>query len=224
MDVEGVLSMKVGPALRRLGATVPFFALAAVVLGLMTRPVVPPSPPPERASTFLIVTTENLSPAFRALDGWNRSQGCATRVVSLADTTGGEEAGDAVAWLGSFCALRGASGLLLGGDENLVPFLPEPPVPGAHSAPTPAPRFAPGLITIPCPPGEGLPPGLRVGRAPVRTLREAWAFVEACRANGRTVDRLLDPGTVSTASAGGGTIRLPVFASTGVTAEAPAFP
>jgi len=214
--------MKVGPAFRRLGVTVPFFALSAAVLGLLTRPVTPPSPPAHRSSTFLIVTTENLSPAFRALDGWNRSLGCPTRVVSLADTTGGPGAGDAVAWLGSFCALRGTSGLLLGGDENLVPFLSDRP-PLARTAPAPGAGYPPDLVTVPCAPGEGVPPGLRVGRAPVRTLREAWAFVDACRASGRTLDRLLDSAPV-TAAAGGGRPRLPVFAATGMPVEAPATP
>ncbi len=217
--------MQVGPVLRRLGVTIPFFGVAAAVLGLMTRPVVPTSAPVPRASTFLIITTENLSPAFRALDGWNRSRGCPTHVVSLADTTGGREAGDAVAWLGSFCALRGTSGLLLGGDENLVPFLP-----GRTAHVTRPPRVGepiqrPNLIAVPCPRGEGIPPGLRVGRAPVTTLSEAWRFVDACRASGRTLDRLLDSPSEATADLpGGGGFGLPAFASTRLPSEAPAAP
>ncbi len=217
--------MKVGPVLRRAGVTIPFFGLAAAVLGLMTRPVVPTSVPVPRASTFLIVTTENLSPAFRALDGWNRSRGCATHVVSLADTTGGREAGDAVAWLGSFCALRGTSGLLLGGDEALVPFLPDRAARAARFPRVGEPIPWPDLIAVPCPPGEGIPPGLRVGRAPVTTLSEAWRFVEACRASGRTLDRLLDSSSEATADLpGGGGFGFSAFASTRLPAEAPAAP
>ena len=46
------------------------------------------------------------------------------------------------------------------------------------------------MVPIPTPRVSPMPPDLALGRIPVRNLDEAWAFVEACRESGETLDRL----------------------------------
>ena len=186
--------MRVRSAFRRLGLTIPFFLAAALVLLYFSAPVVPvPAPVSGAESSFLIVTTEGLRPAFEAFEDWNKAQGCRVSLVSLPEGEAPRRVEGMVAYLGALCALRGDTGLVLGGDHRLVPFLDRDDVPVSEaSVPVSFASVAtPRLVPVPPTPGSFLPEGLRVGRAPVRDLDEAWAFVEACRASGRTLDWLL---------------------------------
>ena len=116
--------MRVRSALRRLGLTIPFFAVAALVLIRFSSPVVhPPASPTAMGSSFLLVTTDGLRPAFEALEDWNHEQGCRVALVSLPDGSAPGRIEDMVTYLGALCALRGSTGLVLGGDQRLVPFL-----------------------------------------------------------------------------------------------------
>jgi hypothetical protein len=159
--------------------TLPFFATAAVLLGVFGHPRQPVSSP-----VVLIVTTETLRPAFMALETWNDERGCPTRVLTLTDR-------GAPAWLdGLAVSRRDLRGLLLGGDRAQVPGILEegglrPLRMGTWTASGPFTAREPRLLGVP------------VLRAPVRDLGEAWAFFEACRASGKTLDRLLAADAVS---------------------------
>jgi hypothetical protein len=186
--------MRVRSALRRFGLTIPFLVMATLVLVYFSAPVINgPAPVSGAGSSFLIVTTEALRPAFEAYEVWNQEQGCPVTLVSLPEGDSPKRVESMVTYLGALCALRGSTGLVLGGDRQLVPFLEWEDLPPADSA-LPislASMEPPRLVPIPPSPGGFLPEGLRVGRAPVRDLDEAWAFVEACRASGRTLESLL---------------------------------
>jgi hypothetical protein len=173
--------MNVRSALRRLAVTLPFFLVATAIMRVIALPLDVSERTPR--PLVLIVTTEHLHPPFRALEQWNGTQGCRTRLVTLADHPGT----NVVSQLGALCREEGATGLLLGGDEQLIPLL------APFDRAGPAPGYAGGTPRVfPVPAGEAaIPSGVRVSRAPVRDLGEAWAFVEACRTSGRTLDRLL---------------------------------
>ncbi len=191
--------MRVRSALRRFGLTIPFLIVAVLVLAYFSAPVVKgPGPVTGGESSFLIVTTETLRPAFEAFEVWNREQGCPVTLVSLPEGGSPKRVETMVAYLGALCALRGSTGLVLGGDRQLVPFLEKEHVPAVESAArlSFASVAAPRLVPVPPSPGGFLPEGLRVSRAPVRDLDEAWAFVEACRASGRTLETLLATETI----------------------------
>ncbi len=198
--------MKLGPACARLGLAVPYLALAAVALAFFGDPVVPPAPSGSTGAPTLIVTTEALRAPFEALEGWNRERGCASVVIGLTPGRGSGSMESMVAYLGALCARRGGAGLLLGGDQRLVPLWSGLGEDAGMPGTLPVHPPGPGLIPVPTAPGDGLPAGLRVGRAPVRNLAEAWAFVDFCRADGRTLDQMLGaaPGPALTARAGGG--------------------
>jgi len=178
--LEGTLGMNVRSALRRLAVTLPFFVVAAAIMRVVASPLdasLPPSSP-----LVLIVTTERLHPPFRALELWNGTQGCRTRLVTLDNPS----ETDLVSRLSALCREEGATDLLLGGDERLVPLLARAGAIGAGPA---CEDGTPRVFTVS---GRGdIPPGVRVSRAPVHDVGEAWAFVEACRTSGQTLDRLL---------------------------------
>jgi len=193
--------MKLRSALRRLAVTAPFFLTAAAVLRIVAAPL---DVSPERSVPLvLIVTTERLHPAFRALELWNETQGCRARVVTL---RGSDFQGTVAPRLAALCREAGATGVLLGGAEDLVPLLG-----GARTSSyllLPEGK-APRVVAEPVPAPQSMPRGVLVGRAPVRDLEEAWAFVEACRTSGRTLDQLIaapvagrgaDPGTARDAA------------------------
>ena len=137
---------------------------------------------PRSVPVVLIVTTERLHSPFRALELWNGSQGCQARLVTLGDPGGS----DLAVRLGELCRDQGATDLLLGGDERLIPLLAR--ADGGRGGPA----YADGTPRVFTVPARGMvPAGVRVSRAPVRDLGEAWAFVEACRTSGQTLDRLL---------------------------------
>jgi len=179
-------------ASRRLGMATPFLVLAASVLTLWGTPHLPlPIPPAESPPLVLIVTTSSLSPAFEALDSWNEERGCRAVVITLPDEDARNHPERILASLRAVCARAGVTGLLLGADQRLLPFpgrsgdvLPSL-IPSAWAGETPT--LAPLLA-----PSHGwLPSGLCVGRAEVKSLPEAWAFVESCRGSGETLDVLL---------------------------------
>jgi hypothetical protein len=176
--------MSIRSVARRLAVTLPFFSLAAVVLGLLSNPVIPDSSLADSPSSLiLIVTTESLHPAFRALEMWNRVQGCPSDIVSFEP---GSDRHAMVSRLAALCRERRATGLLLGGNTELVPLLLGP---GGHLPPA-APGSGPRILPVPAPRAL-MPEGMTVGRAPVGDLAEAWAFVNACRTSGRTLDQLM---------------------------------
>ncbi len=200
--------MIIRPALARLGVTIPFFVLASLVLGFFSRPVSRAVDAPAHASAFLIVTTESLRPPFQALESWNHERGCPTLLLTLGNPGSRGDLGSAVGYVSALCALRGTYGMLLGGDSRLLPLvLPvggeQDPGPRASAGGPQVPRL------VPVSPLVGLPAGLRVSRAPVRDLAEAWEFVNACRASGRTLDQLVGEGAPLTAVAATGGIRFP---------------
>src|SRR5262245_37824045 len=178
--LEGTLGMKLRSALRRLAVTLPFFVLAAGIMRVVAGPLDAPLPP--SSPLVLIVTTEPLHPPFRALELWNGTQGCRARLVTLDDPSEINLA----ARLGEICRDEGATELLLGGDERLIPLLARG---GARGAGPACEDGNPRVFSVST--RDGLPVGVRVTRAPVHDLSEAWAFVEACRTNGQTLDRLL---------------------------------
>jgi hypothetical protein len=172
--------MKARSALRRLAVTIPFFLVATAIMRVVAGPL--DAPLPSSSPLVLIVTTERLHPPFRALELWNGTQGCRARLVTLEER--GE--GDLLSRLGDLCRDEGATDLLLGGDERLIPLLARAGARGAGPAcEDGTPRVFPVSAR-----GE-IPPSVRVSRAPVHDLGEAWAFVEACRTSGQTLDRLL---------------------------------
>ena len=140
------------------------------------------APLPTSSPLVLIVTTERLHPPFRALELWNGTQGCRARLVTLDDAS----EIDLVSQLSELCRDEGATELLLGGDERLIPLL------ARGSARSGGPACEDGTPRVFSVSARGnLPVGVRVTRAPVHDLGEAWAFVEACRTSGQTLDRLL---------------------------------
>jgi len=160
--------------------TVPFFLVATAIMRMVAGPLDAPLPP--SSPLVLIVTTERLHPQFRALELWNGTQGCRARLVTLDDPS----ETDLVARLGELCRDEGATNLLLGGDERLIPLLARAGVNGAGPA---CEDGAPRVFSVSA--RGDIPPTVRVSRAPVHDLGEAWAFVEACRTSGQTLDRLL---------------------------------
>lgn len=181
--------MSIRSVARRLAVTIPFFSLAAVVLGLLGNPAIPETPFVDASpSLVLIVTTESLDPAFRALGAWNQVQGCPADIVSIPP---GFDHRATASRLAALCRQRQATGLLLGGNSELVPFLMEPGSVQPPSAPGGGPRILPVPALL-----AGLPQGVAVGRAPVGDLDEAWAFVNACRTSGRTLDQLITASTI----------------------------
>jgi hypothetical protein len=182
--------MSIASVARRLAVTVPFFSLAAVVLGLLSNPAVPrsslvDSPPP----LILIVTPESLNPAFLALGAWNQGQGGRSVIVPFEP---GSDRREMLYHLASLCRKEQATGLLLGGNAKLVPLLPDH---AGHHSPV-LPGSGPRILPVPTPRAGLMPKGLAVGRAPVGDLAEAWAFVNACRTSGRTLNQLMDASTV----------------------------
>jgi hypothetical protein len=175
--------MKVRSALRRLAVTAPFFLTAIAVLRMVAGPLDVASE--HAAPLVLIVTTERLHPAFRALELWNETQGCRARVVTL---RGQYFDGTVTPRLAALCREEGATGVLLGGAEDLVPLLGGTRTSSYLSLPE---GKAPRVVAVPMPAPQSMPTGILVGRAPVRDLEEAWAFVEACRTSGRTLDQLI---------------------------------
>jgi len=179
-------------ALRRLAVTVPFLVLAAVLLGFFGRTTLPPRYGPDGTALVLIVTTPSLSPAFQALRAWSDEQGCPTLMLTLDSES---SLGSSQGWvrsLGPYCNSKGVTGLLLGGDRDLLPALGDQE--GASSPPGHLDRqlFEPRLVAVPYPSDGTLPEGLLMGRALVNDISQAWAFVEACRGSGQTLPQLLD--------------------------------
>jgi len=178
-------------ALRRLAVTLPFFLLATIVLAMLSDPYTPRGTQANRAlgSPVLIITAEPLRPAFEALVDWNRDQGCLTYVIALERLGVPDPSEEELAYLSTLCALKGVSSVLLGGDALLAGG-------GAGVSPSGVAELQgprrPHVVPVPVSEAQALPDGFRVGRAPVRTLGEAWEFVDACRAHGQTLDRLLD--------------------------------
>lgn len=182
--------MRLVSAARRLAVTVPFFATATVLLAFFSHPEGVPVPGHAAAGGgILIVTTSDLDPAFRALESWNEQHGCAADVVTLPRRRTLDAAGLA-ATLSVLSRERGVSAILLGGDRRQLPV-------------SPADSRVPGLVAgatnlhiepVPTPEAMALPSHLWMARAPVATLPEAWAFVDACRRNGKTLDQLIRGG------------------------------
>jgi len=173
--------MKVRSALRRLAVTVPFFLVALAIMRVAAGPLDAPLSP-SSSPLVLIVTTERLHPPFRALELWNGTQGCRARLVTLDDPS----ETDILSRLSELCRDEGATDLLLGGDERLIPLLARAGVGGAGPA---CEDGTPRVFTVST--RGDIPPSVRVSRAPVHDVGEAWAFVEACRTSGQTLDRLL---------------------------------
>lgn len=172
--------MKLRSALRRLAVTVPFFLVATAIMRVIAGPL--DISGPRTVPVVLIVTTERLQSPFRALELWNGSQGCQARLVTLGDPRGLNLAER----LNGLCRDQGATDLLLGGDEELIPLL------ARADEELGGPAYKDGTPRVFTVPARGVvPAGVRVSRAPVRNVGEAWAFVEACRTSGQTLDRLL---------------------------------
>ena len=179
--------MNVRSALRRLAVTVPFFLVALTIMRVVAGPLDAPLPP--SSPLVLIVTTERLHPPFRALELWNGTQGCRARLVTIDDPSDA----DLASRLCALCRDEGATDLLLGGDERLIPLLFSGNGSASRASTIGAgPACEDGTPRVFTVLGRGdIPPGVRVSRAPVHDLGEAWAFVEACRTSGQTLDRLL---------------------------------
>ena len=197
---------------RRAGVPVPFLALSFLVLFRFSGPATVISHPSDRVSVpFVIVTTPDLEPAFRALESWNQEQGCEAAVVCLPAGTLPKQAEDLVTRVGAICSRHGTVGLVLGGDRSAVPGLAGAveTVPaefydcflaGVVDGTSSPPRFRREAV-----PSQPLfPSGLKVGRVPVETPTEAWAFVDACRSSGLTLSRLLEPDRGQPAGTGHG--------------------
>lgn len=181
--------MALKSALRRLVVTLPFFALAAVLLGFFGETKLTPRADPKGSPLVLIVTTSSLRPAFEALQSWSDEQGTPTLMLAL-DPEPGRRSQRWMAQLGPICTRKGVTGVLLGGNQRLIP--------GTDSRQFVEPRRGLSLpdghrlIPVPTPSDGPIPEGLRVGRAVVDDLPQAWAFVRACRGSGRTLPQLLD--------------------------------
>ncbi len=132
----------------------------------------------------LLVSPRAHLPAFTALVEWNREQGCRAYVVTVPDHDLLDPASPELTYLAGLCALRGVRFLVLGGSSNTGEVM-----------------LADPLVRLQLEPVNGsdhFPDGFRLGRVPVRSPEEAWLFVEACRAQGMTLDHLLHPETPST--------------------------
>jgi len=181
--------MRFETAARRLAVTVPFFTVAGVLLGFFSRPETPAEPRVETpARGVLIVTTADLDPAFRALETWNEERGCPAEVYTVPRLNLRSGPGLA-ATLGVLSRERGVNAILLGGDRRQLPVT-------VADSRDPLSRTSAGLRIepVPTPDAVAMPAHLWMGRAPVTTLPEAWAFVEACRSNGKTLDELIRSG------------------------------
>lgn len=178
--------MSIRSVISRLAVTLPFFALAALLLGGFADPVPPQPLANVDGAPILIVTTSELRPAFTALESWNRRQGCETVVLELDRRV--TRLDDQMGYLGAVCARRGIRALLIGGNDALMPVRRD------FGEIEPA-STKPSLRLLPLDPilGTPLPHGIRLGRVPVATLSEAWEFVEACQSSGETLDRLVTP-------------------------------
>ncbi len=172
-------------ALRRLAITLPFFGTAMVVLAVFGKPTSSLSPETDSA-LILIVTNEALNPAFEELESWNRSQGCRSALLTL--DMGPRNEQRFVEELGALCRERGVTGVLLGGNRHQLPLMSGSG--RGQSFPGPDAEGIPHMVPIPMPRLSPMPPDLALGRVPVGNLDEAWAFVEACRESGETLDRL----------------------------------
>jgi hypothetical protein len=180
--MEGASRMRVRSALRRLAVTLPFFGTAAVVLTLFGNP---PLPPGDESALILIVTNSTLNPAFAELEDWNRAQGCRSELLTL--DAGPPNERRFVEELGALCRERGVTGLILGGNRRQLPLMSGS---GRGQFPGPDENGIARLVPIPTPRRSPIPSDLAMGRVPVGTLDEAWAFVEACRQSGETLDQL----------------------------------
>jgi hypothetical protein len=173
-------------------AVLPFFLLAALVLSLSGRSVAPPGGR-DLASTspVVIATTRPLAPAFAALEEWNRKQGCPSYLLLVDDRAMSASPEEQIAYVSTLCARWGMAGILLGGDARHVPARAPDGVAGqgAPGSPLTWIRFVPSPAAT-GPLSEGLP----VRRVMVRNLDEAWAFVEACRVHGQTLDEIVAGG------------------------------
>lgn len=184
--------MKLRSAARRLSVTIPFFTVAALVLGSLEDPAIPVfNQSVDGSPLVLIVTTEALHQPFHALETWNQARGCPVKVVTLLELGKGSMV-DTELDLVAACRALGATGLLLGGTPALIPLFPE-----SFRIQTGNTRGAETPQILPVPRREGPPflDGVPMGRAPVADLDEAWAFVEACRTSGRTLDHLIGNGS-----------------------------
>jgi hypothetical protein len=180
-------------AARRALAVLPFFLLAGVVLGRSGPAALPPEAErrPLVDSPVIIATSTSLRPAFAALEEWNRKQGCASYLLLVDDGAMSASPEGQIAYVGALCARWGMAGILLGGDARHVPasFPDGVAGQGAPGSPLTWIRFVPGP-EAPGPTGETVP----VRRVVVRDLDEAWAFVDACRAHGQTLDEIVGGG------------------------------
>jgi hypothetical protein len=177
--------MRLRSVARRLAVTLPFFAVSAVVLGFFSNPTVPGSADlDDPSSLVLIVTTESLHPAFRALEIWSQAHGCPSDVVALGS---GFEARAGVFYLASLCRERRATSLLLGGDSHILPMMSG----AAGERVAPGSTGGPRILLVPTPRKGVIPEGVAVGRAPVKDLAEAWDFVNAVRTSGLNLDQLI---------------------------------
>lgn len=185
--------MKLQSVGRRLAVTVPFFIIAALVLGFLGDPVIPERSRPADASPLvLIVTTEAFHQPFHALETWNQARGCPVKVVTIEGLEKGSRT-DTEVDLAEACRELGATGLLLGGTSALIPLFPS-----SFRIQTGSAKESRAPEILPVPPGHEQPflKEVPVGRAPVADLAEAWAFVEACRTSGQTLDYLIGGGGV----------------------------
>lgn len=177
--------MMLRSALRRLAITLPFFGTAVVVLALFGKPTSSISLKADSA-LILIVTNEALNPAFEELESWNRSQGCRSALLTL--DMGARNEQRFVEELGAMCRERGVTGVLLGGNRHQLPLMSGSG--RGQLSPGPDAQGIPHVVPIPMPRVSPMPPDLVLGRVSVGNLDEAWAFVEACRESGKTLDRL----------------------------------
>jgi len=179
-------------ASRRIAMAMPFLLLSAVVLGLWGTPRLPASDPALGDPPLVIIlTTKSLSPAFRALETWNEAQGCRIMLVTVRDEEAREHPERVLASLREVSLRGGVTGLLLGADHRLLPLPSRSGIPVPTLVPSAWAEEAPLLAPLVGAPDVNLPSGLSAGRAEVRSLPEAWAFVEFCQRTGETLDVLL---------------------------------
>jgi hypothetical protein len=185
--------MNVGSALGRLAVTVPFLFLATALLGFFAAPLVPADDGRgiTTSTGVLIVTIDPLRAPFEALDDWNRQQGCSSYVVTLTGQGRLVPHESQLLYLGNLCSRYRVQTVLLGGNPSLVPLLGPEEADPARGAST---ESRPEVELLPAPSRWPENEGLRLGRAPVGNLEEAWAFVNACRSQGLTLDQLLEEG------------------------------
>jgi hypothetical protein len=178
----------------RAFAVLSLLLFSALVLALAGHPVVPPPGPFEaQGSPVVVATTPPLLPAFEALEEWNRQEGCPSYLLLVDEGAMSVSPEEQIAYVSTLCARWGMAGILLGGDARHVPaWVPDGVAgEGAPGSPLTWIRFVPS----PAVPGT-ISDGVPVRRAMVRNLEEAWAFVEACRRHGQTLDELVTGGVV----------------------------